>query len=299
MTLPSQLAGAMGLASWRAHLSMTDYESASAVGKTLTGGRKSPPKFKAVVATGLNEVGVTDSVMAALWGSGPFESAADTTGPAEKHHLGADMAIIDKSANRLLLYQAKIGSLISSTDLELKSKVTTSQVALMKKSAVTVDGIKYAVTGRLAIYQTDYRPHMHSYPGIPWVHGLLWSWAAKPSKALKYYREVLSAYSYSPCGVLAATVPSGISHIERVAARDTWPWEFDAYQWACGARSYLDLSETRKASRGGPRGPDWRDVRDEDHEPIVGLEPGDPEFAFRLREALGVPTSRQLHVLVF
>ena len=127
VTVANQLAGAMGLASWRAHLSFTDYAASSPGGKTFAGGKKSPPKAKAVMVTDLNEIGVTDSVMAALWGSGPFGSAAATTGPAEKHYLGADIAIIDQAANRLLLYQAKVGHLVSSTDLKLKSKVTASQ----------------------------------------------------------------------------------------------------------------------------------------------------------------------------
>ena len=95
---------------------------------------------------------------------------------------------------------------------------------------------------------------------------------------------------------MAATVPSGISEVKSLPVGDTWPWEFDGYQWAHGAKSFLDLSKTtRSASRGPEGGPEWRE---DDHEPISRLEPGDAEFAFRLRDALDMSSQRQLHVLV-
>src|SRR5690606_24804538 len=136
--------------------------------------------------------------------------------------------------SRLLLYQAKLGGRSprrTAGGLDLKSPVPPEQAELLRKVAVEVDDTTYAVTGRLAIYQTAYLAHMHASAGITWPHGLLRSWAAKPPKAVAYYNTILRPHSYSPCGVMAAAVPPGKAPIKNVPEMAIWPWEFDTYHW--------------------------------------------------------------------
>lgn len=207
MSLANQLAGALGLASWRAHLSLAEYAGAAPGGMVFAGAKSA--QVQTPKALGLNEVGVTDSVIATMWRCAPVSTAASTTGPAEKHHFGADLAIVDLNGNRLLLYQAKLGSLSPSGDLVLKSQVPSGQVKLLRRKSVIVGGNRFSITGRLAIYQVDYTPHLHLPAGFSLPASVLIPFGAGPADAVQYFQNVLGPHSISPSGVLAAAIPLG------------------------------------------------------------------------------------------
>lgn len=292
MSLANQLAGALGLASWRAHFLLTEYAGAAPSGMIFAGAKSA--QVQTPQALGLNEVGVTDSVIATMWRCAPASTAASTTGPAEKHHFGADLAIVDLNRNRLLLYQAKLGSLTPSGDLVLKSQVPSGQVKLLRRRSVLVGGRSFSVTGRLAIYQIDYTPHLHLPPGFSLPHSFLIPFGVGPADALQYFQHVLSPHSISPGGVLAAAIPVGKPPVKSVKAASTWPWEFDAYHWAHNMPSYFDLPGEHANQEVGI-GPEWRNEKYEDIRQSRGVA---VEFADQLHRALGLPRRHQLHVLV-
>lgn len=131
-------------------------------------------------------------------------------------------------------------------DLLLKSSVPSSHVKLLTQPSVTVGTVTFKVTGRLAVYQIDHAPYMQNCTNVPIPLGLWWPWMGSGPDfrtARKYYRDVLRPRACSPCSVLASALPSVIPPVLSVPAVHTWPWEFDAYQWAHGFPSYVDGSQ--------------------------------------------------------
>lgn len=274
-------------------MALADYASAAPLGVTFAGSKQVTVTTPSVL--GLNEVGVTDAVMATMWRCGPLRSAASTTGPAEKHHFGSDIAIVDRPQRRLILYQAKLGSLDSRGNFDLKSPVSANQVRLLQQAEVSVAGTTFAVTGRLAIYQTDHLPYTYGHGIVPWP-GLLWPWQKGPSDAIQYFDTFLGPHSFSPCGVMAAAVSAGNSSIRSVPAKATWPWEFDTYHWVHGFTSYVDLPSSETRTSEDAFRPQW--VRGDERDAAGRSEEVDFEFAADLRRVLGVPSGYELHVLM-
>jgi hypothetical protein len=255
-------------------------------------------------ALGLNEVGVTDSVMTTLWRFGPNAAAFAVSSGAEANHLGADIAIVHSATTRVLVYQAKLASLVNGR-FTLKSKVTVSQARMLLRRSVTLGGLRHEVTGRLALYQADSTPfidHCRCRLGFGWPYR--WPWdSLQPGfvhdaeVGLDYYREVLSRCRCSPSGVLAAPVVSAAA-IESVAESQTWPWEFDTYGWLRRS-SPLDPeagSASRHVDQEGTNlePPDFDDYRPAPGQPFDGAA----ELARELADRLRLPMSHRLYVVV-
>lgn len=119
MTRAQTLAGAMGLASWRAHWTLAEYASAATGGGAMRSQGSRPHFSRALDPLGLNEVGVTDTVLAALWEFGPGGASYGVSARAESRYFGADIAFDDFASNRILRYQAKLARLVGA-DLKLK-----------------------------------------------------------------------------------------------------------------------------------------------------------------------------------
>lgn len=67
MTVRQQLVGALSIASWRARYALCEYAALAPVGGIIGGGRTGSPSRDRPTPHGMNEVGVTDAVMATLW----------------------------------------------------------------------------------------------------------------------------------------------------------------------------------------------------------------------------------------
>ena len=246
MTAEQSLVGAMGCASWRSHYRLREHaELARArVAGFIRG--SAALRIESADATDLNEVGITDTVLAAIWRYGPSAAAYAISSHAEAKHLGADIAIVHLSTSRILLYQAKLAT-HNAGEFILKSPVTKQQAALLRrKYRIEIQGTWYRVTGRLALYQQDLTPYLGNYPP-PFVPGIWWEpwhggpgpfpapkgreWEPAPEIGRQYYETVLAWGRCSPSGVLAALVPGGRDEVTSVAVARTWPWEFDAHQW--------------------------------------------------------------------
>jgi hypothetical protein len=196
--------------------------------------------------------------MVTIWRSGPRAAAFAVSPLAEANHLGADIAVVHSATRRMLLYQAKLARL--EDDLfELKSRVTSRQIRLLRRRSVTLDGIKHSVTGRLALYQADDTPFIQQCDHLYWpgwwpvsVWSDRWRWwqrsedkpSHQPQLGQRYYEDFLAEGGCSPSGILAAPVV-GDNVIRGVWAPSTWPWEFDIYEWLYQGASPLDM----------PRGP--------------------------------------------
>ncbi len=66
VTVEQSLVGAMGCASWRARHGLLEYADLAPVGDVIRGGRRRAPSVVRPRVLGLNEVGVTDAVMATI-----------------------------------------------------------------------------------------------------------------------------------------------------------------------------------------------------------------------------------------
>ena len=242
MVAEQSLVGAMGCASWRAHWRLDEHAAVAPSGG-MARARSGSPVFGSVGAVDLNEVGVTDLVMATLWRCGPTAASYAVSASVETNHLGADIAILHRRSRRIAVYQAKVAWLDrpNSTAFRLKSKVTKSQVNLLHRPQVTVQGVQYRVTGRLALYQADDRTFLRKHCGCCdcalWLLASRWwpvrhmSPRADPQIGREYYENVLACCGCSPSGVLAAPVPPRGSSVTAVALATTWPWEFDVFEW--------------------------------------------------------------------
>ena len=310
MTRAQTLAGAMGLASWRAHWTLSEY-AAAATGGGAVFSRSGRPRFNhSLDPLGLNEVGVTDAVLATLWQFGPGGAAYGVSARAENRYFGADIAFVDVASKRILLYQAKLARL-GGSDLNLKSRVPPSHVGLLTRRSVRVDNDRYAVAGRLALYQAEHTPFLNNCAAFPfarlpfaWPAPFRWPWwpsaasATGASIGRRYYEDVLLAGCCSPGGVLAAAVTRGQGQIDSVPIAQTWPWEFDIFQWHQQIPGPLDPAP------GGRRG----DARDQGgvfpqftpYEPSRddGVQVGEAsEFAVQLRRSLRLPAGHALYVI--
>lgn len=119
VTRAQTLAGAMGLASWRARWTLGGYAAAATGGAHCPAGADAHLN-RSLNPLGLNEVGVTDAVLATLRQFGPGGAAYAVSARAENHYFGADIAFVDVTSKRTLLYQAKLAR-IDGSDLKLKS----------------------------------------------------------------------------------------------------------------------------------------------------------------------------------
>lgn len=250
MTRAQTLAGPMGMASWRAHWILNEYAAAAGGGGNVfsSGGR---PRFNhSLDPLGLNEGGVTDAVLATLWQFGPAGAVYGVSARVESRYFGADIAFIDAGRKRILLYQAKLARL-DGADLNLKPRVPQSHVGHLTRRSVRVDGDRFDVTGRLALYRADHTPFVNNCAALPFAHSPFslpvpfgWPWwrSASPAGASvgrHYYEDVLRA-GCSPGGVLAAAVTRGPGQIDLVSVLRTWPWEFDIFHWHQRFRGPLD-----------------------------------------------------------
>lgn len=307
MTAEQSLVGAMGCASWRARFHVKEYADLASHGNIIRVVRRN-----LVTPTpdpdGLNEVGVTDAVMATLWRFGPANAAYAVSSRAEANHLGADIAIVDPRPNgkkRVLLYQAKLAQYVNG-QIELKDRVKASQIRRLTKSSVEINNTRFTVTGRLALYQADHAPFRDRcrHPE-PWWHVerlMLRRFRRhdpirpEPEVGRRYYEEVLRCCGCSPRGVLAARV-TGTSEIECVPRAGTWPWEFDLYGWLRGT-SPLDTSPSSAGLDGEDR-PEGEPPLFEPYTPGAGEARGDAgEIAEQLAAQLRLPKSTQLYVIV-
>jgi len=310
VTRAQTLAGAMGLASWRAHWTLSECAAATTGGGAL-GSQSSRPRFDhALDPLGLNEVGVTDAVLATLWQFGPRGAAYGVSAGAESRYFGADIAFVDFANKRILLYQAKLAQLGGSV-LRLKSHVPTSHVGLLTRRSVRVDQDRFAVTGRLALYQVEYTPFLSNcaafpFPRFPFAWPVPFGWPWWPSAASAtgasigrhYYEDILRAGCCSPGGVLAAAVTRGPGQIDLVPVAQTWPWEFDIFHWHQQFRGPLDPVP------GGSRGD--ASAQDDFYPQLTPYEPsGDDgvqvgaasEFAVQVRRSLRLPAGHALYVI--
>lgn len=307
MTAEQALVGAMGCASWRARFHVKEYADLAHHGNIIRV-RGGSAISSAPDPDGLNEVGVTDAVMATLWRFGPQGAAYAVSSTAEANHLGADIAIVDPRLHgrkRVLLYQAKLAQYVNG-QFELKDRVKASQIRRLTKSSVEINNTRFTVTGRLALYQADHAPFLDRcrHPEPWWLlEGLLLRsfrgpglFSPAPEVGRRYYEECICCFRCSPSGVLAAPVIC-TSEIKRVPRSATWPWEFDLHEWLSGT-SPLD---TRPSSEGldGEDRPEDEPPLFEQYTPGAGEAGGDAgEIAEQLAAQLRLPKSTQLYVIV-
>lgn len=300
----------MGCASWRAHDRVREHAEVAPASSVIRGSRRRPPQTSQSAVLGLNEVGVTDAIMATLWRFGPSAAAFAVSPGAEANHVGADIAIVHSAKKRVLLYQAKLGQLQNDDAFHLKTAVGAKQVRMLTRQRVTLDKRNYRITGRIAVYQADSTPFIARCNGpFPYLWGdehFLGPYSLgrsrQPQVARWYYEEVLVGRRCSPSGILAAAV-AGTTPVARVPARSTWPWEFDAYEWMRrsspldrirGAGS-ADRPMNESEARLDERAPDF-----DEYSPVAA-EPPSPEatagMARQLAERLNLGSRAQLFVI--
>jgi hypothetical protein len=302
MTAEQSLVGAMGCASWRAHHRLREYAETAPSGGIIRGGPRSQPTTRPAVALGLNEVGVTDAVMAVLWRLGPEASAYSISPGAESNHLGADIAFVHSATKRVLLYQAKLAKL-DGTVFRLKSDASTDHVEMLTRASVKLNGVAFAVTGRMALYQTDSTPFLKEGDHFwfdewedRWHRGSLHrEFTRRPEAGGRYYEHVLR-HGCSPSGVLAAPVPDS-APVSAVVASASWPWEFDMYDWLGGLsplHEEVDAAVSERVVNFDERVPDFA--------PYSPTESGAPageaaELALQLATQLNFASGRVLYMV--
>jgi hypothetical protein len=219
VTAEQSLTGAMGCASWRSHFRLREHAALTGVATVIRGANSLRIEHAGVMD--LNEVGITDVVMAAIWRFGPRAAAYAISSHAEARHLGADIAIIHQPTSRILLYQAKLAS-SHDGEFRLKSPVTRQQLTLLRRQRVKIEDTWYQITGRLALYQHDLTPFIDHclplpMPGLwhgPWQFepypfhpGGGTDWSPAPQTGRTYYETFLTRHGCSPSGILAAPRP--------------------------------------------------------------------------------------------
>lgn len=320
MTVGQQLAGALGCASWRARYTLSEYAALAPIGGVIgrkKGGKGWQPAVGQPTPRGMNEVGVTDAVMATLWRYGPLDAAYAVSAPAESFHIGADIAVVDWENQQCVHYQAKVAKFTHTRSgdpiFTLKSGVTDKQVSRLGMQLLTLRNTTLKVTGRLALYQIEtrqfLRKHRPTCPlGLntgqtdlcyPWWQAS-WPITADPTMGQRYYSEVLQACGCSPGAILAAPVSGNVQTVHRVRPNTTWPWEYDLYEWF-HTRSPLDsLPAGRrpgalKAERQlePPRFAEYVEEEEKasDHENVEAIA---REFA----ETMGLPDSQRLFMIM-
>lgn len=298
----------MGLASWRCHNRLGEHAAVAPVGATIRG--RGTPVVARPDVLGLNEVGVTDLVMATIWRHGPRAAAFAVSPGAEANHLGADIAILHPGSKRLLIYQAKLARCEASMFL-LKSPVTRSQLRFLNRRSVQLQDTRYRVSGRLALYQADITPFIDRCghgPPLRWWDG--WPYAPWEPRGWerpdvqrdrqlgrRYYEDLLVGCGCSPSGIVAAPVPRTSDPLDTVYEGMTWPWEFDTYSWLSSS-SPLDGGAGTDDIRDRPLTdsiPDFDQYAPTQAEPPTSEDAA--ELAEDLRRRLRVP-ARELLCLV-
>jgi hypothetical protein len=316
MTAEQSIVGAMGCASWRSHYRLREHAALAPIAGIIRG--DTSLRIERPDSTDLNEVGVTDMVLAAIWRFGPDGAAYAISSHAEGKHLCADIAIVHLSTSRILLYQAKLASHHSGV-YSLKSPVTKQQLALLgRRRPIEIQGTMYQMTGRLALYQQDLTPHLRQCPppfGVGQWPVFWWGgagpfpvaaggiWEPSPEIGRMYYDTFLAGRGCSPSGILAALVPGGRDRITSVAVNSTWPWEFDAYEWFREA-TQADGPTQAGADRGfggsapdfGSYGPEFEELRPSDQVAGTARERV-ADIASELADKLRLPTSIRLYVI--
>jgi hypothetical protein len=180
VTAEQSLVGAMGCASWRSHYRLNEHAALTHVASIIRGGKSLRVAEAGVLD--LNEVGITDAVLAAIWRFGPGSAAYAISSRAEARHLGADIAIIHQPTSRILLYQAKLAR-HNDGEFTLKSPVTRQQLALLRRRRIEIEGTRYQVTGRLALYQHDLTRYLElcTPPSMPDMWCTPWQVEPSPS----------------------------------------------------------------------------------------------------------------------
>lgn len=255
MTRCQLLAGALGLASWRARAHLEDYADTSVRALRLTTkGTVKSANLRPVVAgaqrrPAVSELGVTDAVLATIWRFAPQGITHEVSPLAERYFTGSDIAFVDGDTRRILLYQAKVARL-SGLALRLKSEVTVHQRTLLtSKRPLMIAGHNYSLTGRLAMYQTEYGANWYgtrrSFPAwrsvaLAGLGGLPAADLVERGASQDYYALVMAGEDASPCGVMAGSLPLGSGALSSVDVRNSWPWEYDVYKWCTAQPSPLD-----------------------------------------------------------
>jgi hypothetical protein len=308
MTAEQSLVGAMGCASWRSHYRLREHAALARVANVIRGATSL--RIEGTGVLGLNEVGITDAVLAAIWRFGPSAAAYAISSHAEAKHLGADIAVVHLTTSRILLYQAKLAEHDDGA-FRLKSPVTKEQLRLLRRrNRIEIQGARYQITGRLALYQQDLTPYLVHCPP-PFMPDVWWrswqsgprpfpggsggEWGPAPEIGREYYETVLGRDGCSPSGILAAPVPDGHDRVTSVAEASTWPREFDAYQWL--RQEKPDGGQQHAAAGLGPGGaaPDF-----EVYSPTIGAPPTSEQaagIANALAERLRLPASTRLYVI--
>lgn len=313
MTRCQLLAGAQGLASWRARAHLEDYADAADRSLRLTTrGTRKQGTLRPVLAGArprpqISELGVTDAVLATLWRFGPFGITHEVAPRAERYYTGADIAFVDGAGRRILLYQAKVAWL-SGASFQLKSELAGHHRALLTATRpLSIVGRDYSITGRLALFQTDHGDSWYdparSYPA--WRHVSLtglddWPmpYLVEDSAAQSYYAAVMSHTGASPCGVMSGRVSAGSADMTSVQVRHTWPWEYDAYRWCTHQQSPLDDGR-RNADNTFPD-VDVFEAGDEETSAWETRDLGDvSEFADALARLVDPEGTRRLYVVAF
>lgn len=305
----------MGYASWRAHDWLGEYATLVRAGVAVRIRGRASLEFADAALTGLNEVGVTDLVLAAIWKSGPRGAARAISSTAENEHLGADIAIVQQSKARILLYQAKLAAYCRGT-FRLKSKVTKDQLdRLRRQDPVEIAGSPYCVAGRLALYQHERTPYLKDCPdalltmarwrwlgvwpdgpGLMFVeHGA--AWEPDPLIGRSYYEGVLAAGGCSPAGVLAARIPDGVEEVNAVPEADTWPWEFDTHHWLGQTGPGEDWPPAGDGPESGKPAPDFEAYFANDNEPRQPDQAQAAAIADELAVQLQIPAETRLYVI--
>jgi hypothetical protein len=308
------LVGAMGCASWRAHSQLREHAVLTPVARVIRG--RTPLRVTNAGVVDLNEVGLTDTVLAAIWRFGPNAAAYAVSSQAEHNHLGADIAIVRWSTLRILLYQAKI-AWHDGGAFRLKSPVTKAQLDLLKRRSVAIRGVRFQITSRLALYQQDLTEHLEGYPPAP-MPGCWWrywlsgpgpfppgdggEWEAAPEVGRDYYQTMLQHRGCSPSGVLAALIPGRNELVTSVAVADTWPWEFDAQQWLRHPGPYGSPQQPAADSGFGGAAPSFEEYFQEEYEgqtraPLANVTSA-ATVASELVERLRLPASTRIYVIV-
>jgi hypothetical protein len=277
VTVEHSLVGAMGCASWRSHCQLRERAELPNIPRAIRG--RASLAFGRVGALDLNEVGVTDTALAAIWRFGPIGAAYAVSSHAEAQQLGADIAIVRAGARRILLYQAKLAEAKDGL-FSLKSAVTRKQLGLLRRvRVVEIQGKEFQLTARLALYQQDVTSYLSSCPpglistlsSTPWLCGPgplpPGAWLPIPEIGRDYYRKMLVGHGWSPGGILAAHVPAKGKAIKSVPVANTWPWEFDTYRWLLsGGPREADLTGAVPEFGGPP--PVFEDSQGLDDEPL-------------------------------
>jgi hypothetical protein len=312
MTAEQSLVGALGCASWRSHYLLREHAALARVATVIRG--SDALRIEGTSATHLNEVGITDTVLAAIWRFGPNAAGYAISSRAEAEHLGADIAIIHQPTSRILLYQAKLAR-HDDRSFKLKSPVTKRQLGILRRrNRIEIQGARYQITGRLALYQQDLTPYLGHCPP-PFMHDMWWrpweagphplpatgggesGWEPSPEVGREYFETVLARHGCSPSGVLAALVPSSEhDRVNSIVEVSTWPWEFDAHQWLRQEVPHSDREHAAVGREWGGAAPDFGA-----YFPTFGSAPPAGQaagIANVLAERLRLPSSTKLHVIM-